>query len=217
MEPTRKQSIFFSIPIEIRCEIYRHCIPFLQEQRDLKRLYNPDEQKVKVSIPSLLLVCKAIHNEATPIFLSFATVFLGMEARWAIRSANPLYLPLVRDLQIQLKSDYWPSHYGLDEFTERCGKDLRDLRVVHIHYTKPRICFCNECSVWYLPPRRWHKTDLASLNELLASNDNLDVVKVSGHYDKEWYRNLQNAMKERKRVPKTLLFSDEEAMRALDT
>lgn len=212
----QEQSVFFSIPLEIRHAIYKLSVPFLQEQCELRRLYRPGKQEDEGSIPCLLLVCKDIYNEARPVVGSYATVFLGMEGQWAIRSLNPFRLPLVRHLQIQLGCNYWPSAYGLEEFTKWCGKGLRELQTVHIHYSKPTFCFCNECSVWYRPLGRWKQTDLVLLNELIASIDNLGILKISGHYDKEWCEGLQTTMKAGTQVPKIIFLSNEEATQQLE-
>ncbi|RYP93867.1 hypothetical protein DL770_000063 [Monosporascus sp. CRB-9-2] len=217
----QKQSGFFSLPGEIRNIIYAYCVPALEDQYELDDLYDLRLESFRVEISCFLRTCKQIYLEAKPILYAFATIFTEAGyisagdnpsfSRFTVRGVDPFRLSLVRDLQLQLEytCPFCPIRICLGIFLKDCGEDLRNLRVLHIHFSKASENTLGSCAGNL-------RDEPQPLAEFAESNANLRTIKVSGDYDKKWLDGLQNALEAKKSKARLLLLSKAEAEQLLD-
>ena len=145
MKSNQETSIFFTLPIEIRHEVYKFCVPFLQKNYLLNDFHRLAQGFNRGDSPSILRTCKRIHEEAKPILSSFVTVVLkgplnpspGKPYRPSIiRTINPFKLSSVRHLRIELEPRYW-THNKIYRLLGGWRNDVKELSTIHVHFSKP--------------------------------------------------------------------------------
>ncbi|RYP10681.1 hypothetical protein DL764_000471 [Monosporascus ibericus] len=187
--------LLFSSAEEVRNIIYAYCVPALEDRYELDDLYDLRLERFRVETSCFLRTCKQIYLEAKPILYAFATNFteagyIGAGenpsfSRFTLRGVDPFRLSLVRDLQFQLEyaCPFCVIRICLSIFLKDCGEDLRNLRVLHIHFSKALRNTLGSCAGNL-------RDEPQPLAEFAESNANLRTVKVSGNYDRKWLDGL---------------------------
>lgn len=195
MRSSQEQSRFFArLLSEIRLEIYKFCFPLLEYRSPPLPDFNVLHQRVyrtHIDIPSLLLTCKRIHDEAKPIICAIATLSLHGGLRGPnsilptfIHGIFPFKLSLVRDLHVELMSYYWCGPVTLAQFFEACKEDLGELHTIRVYLGKydsgyrDRPNRISEDKVPMLSSQKQVVQDLASF---ILGSSNLKMITFGGY------------------------------------
>ncbi|KAK7756253.1 hypothetical protein SLS62_001847 [Diatrype stigma] len=142
MEASQENSIFFTLPAELRNAVYLYCVPILHQSYGFTSFSHLRSRRgwwCRAETPDLLLTCKRIRKEVTYIVGAFATVRLNVDPRMhIICGLNPFNLSPTSDLRLELTFRFssifssW-SLASLNEFFEAYGGSLKDLRTIDVH------------------------------------------------------------------------------------
>lgn len=201
MESDQRQSTLFTLPPEVRNEIYRFCIPILEMSYWHGHGYiAPPSRKNRYY--SLVLACKKLYREADPILREEMNVIFVHDIRGhatiVSRGVGPFNLRRVRHLQLHVQTISEEIYCALADFLRRYKTDLKELCTLHFHFTKERSPFENSRGQFIFDMSRTllHQSLRFFLSPGGECHGNLTTLTLRGHYSRTLMQRLEGTIKD---------------------